>query len=187
MLNVDIGGAKGSDKNLKYEWKKMDIRTYNCDYNYDLNSRLPFPFKDEEVDNYYSSHALYCTKLENIQFVFNEIYRTLKKEGRFRIVVIDLAVGMNLYLRNPKALSDSKYPKLHHEYPDVPMGRFLSWCGSEAIKTAIDRDMLKHYLEWAGFDKNNIKWMDYTKCSDVFTGKDRPRWQGWSIYAEVGK
>jgi predicted SAM-dependent methyltransferase len=119
--------------------------------------------------------------------VFDEIYRTLRKGGLLRIVVIDLSVGMKLYLKNPEELTNKKYPKLHGEYPDLPMTRFLSWCGSEVIKMSFDRDMLKHYLGRDGFDIGKIRWLKYNECSDVFVGKDRPRWDGWSIYMETEK
>lgn len=199
MLNVDIGGAKGNASSpVKDKWKILDIREKETDYFYDLNSLEPFPFKDNEVDNYFSSMTLESVHLDKIQFVVNEIYRTLKSKGKIRITVPDISYAMRLYLENPEKLKERKYPKADVGYPDLPIIHFLSWiisdgsgknkyCNLSGHKIALDKESLIYYFCKAGFEMEKIEWLEYGKCSDVFNGRDRTRWAGWSLYMEVEK
>ena len=195
MLNVDIGGAKGNNSSpVKHLWKILDIRP--CDYVYDLNSGKPFPFKNSEVDNYYTSMTLESVWMDKIQFVFKEIYRTLKPGGIIRVIVPDVAFAMKLYLNEPQRLFDKSLPIGCVGHPDIAMTRFLAWfvtpdkpeiIGHSGHKMAFDKESLTYYFCEAGFDLVKIKWLKYNECSQVFKGRDKPRWLSLGIYMEVEK
>lgn len=197
MLNIDIGGAKGHNSSpVKDKWKVLDIRENNTDYFYNLNSGEPFPFKDGEVDNYFSSMTLESIELDKIQFVINEIYRTLKTDGLVRITVPNISYAMNLYLKTPWELKERKYPKMDDCYPDLAITHFMAWFISEGSgktlglsghKMMFDKESLTYYFGKSGFNIKTIKWLEYNVCSDVFEGRDRPRWAEWSLYMEIQK
>lgn len=189
MLNIDMGGVGAKDG--VEGWKIADIRK-GAHYIYNLNVGRPFPFKSGEVDNFYCSHTLEHVKPHLVQFVMNEFHRCLKKDGLIRIVVPDVAVAIKWYLTYPKALWTKGLPSKPDFYPDTKMGRLMSWvCTYDSNKKTdghnmgFDWELLKHYIHKAGF--REINQSAYKKYSKVFKGKDKERYQNFSIYAEAQK
>jgi len=83
-LNINIGGGRW----VRRHWKVLDFPSqhYNyysaiIDYKHDLTSNKPFPFPDNSVCFFYSSHTFEHIPQEFCQYVFNEIYRCLKPGG----------------------------------------------------------------------------------------------------------
>lgn len=102
-LMVDIG----SGLIFRRHWKNMDYSTFHyffsngaIDYEYDMTSKEPFPFNDNSVSFYYTSHSLEHILQKYIPFVFDEVYRTLKAGGVFRISVPDFQLGVEAFLKN---------------------------------------------------------------------------------------
>jgi ubiquinone/menaquinone biosynthesis C-methylase UbiE len=158
MINIDIGGARGHEVSpVKDKWKVLDIKPENTNYRYDLNSGKPFPLHDGEVDNYYTSRTIECVRLDKIQFVINEIYRTLKTNGKVRVITLDASVEQRI---SSKKIQD----------PIV-----------------FDKKSLTHYFGNAGFDVNTIEWLEHGVCSDVFKLRDNPKWANRSLYMEIKK
>ena len=124
MLNVDVGGVKGNDSGVG--WRMLDIRK-SAEYVHNFNSGRPFPFKDEEVDNFYCSHTLEHVKPHLLPFVLKEFSRCLNRYGLLRVVVPDAALAIKWYSTKPEALKASGLPSKPDFYPDTKMGRLMSW------------------------------------------------------------
>jgi predicted SAM-dependent methyltransferase len=160
MLNVNIGGYKGFKKfseKIKSEWKTFDIEP-RADYVYDINSREPFPFLDDQVDNYYASMIFEHVMPSNIKYVFSEIYRTLKSDGKIRIVVPDIEIGIRAYIGKKLVwLSSGECPTPDEDYPPTELGKLMGWfyTGNQFKKGAMrqghcmvyDWVTLRYYLQ----------------------------------------
>ena len=98
-IMVNIGGSNF----YKRHWRLMDYKHpetahYNfpgLDYNFDLTSGDKFPFSDNSVYLFYSSHTLEHITDEHCQHIFDEIYRCLRPHGAVRITTPDFDVLYN--------------------------------------------------------------------------------------------
>ena len=63
----------------------IDIHDYGQEIVRDITRGLPFD--DNSVDEIYSSHCLEHIRREDVLFVWEEIYRVLKKGGTFTLTV----------------------------------------------------------------------------------------------------
>jgi predicted SAM-dependent methyltransferase len=196
MFNVNIGGTKGWDKvseSVRKNWYVLDVAG-RPDYKYDLNSGHFLPFKNNVVDNYYTSHTLEHILPCKIEVVLSEIYRTLKPDGLIRVVVPDAALAIRRYVEG-----DSKWlmqrqegARKRHGYPETSLGRLMLWFYSEPKGTTrsghrivFDWETLQWYFEKAGF--RNITRLKYSECSEVFKGLDFSRHAKVSLYLEAQK
>jgi predicted SAM-dependent methyltransferase len=187
MLNIDLGGTKAFVQTAA-NWQIMDIVGSGSNViRYDLNSGDQFPFSDDFVDNYYTSHTLEHVNLFHLSHVFNEIYRTLKPSGKFRIVIPDFEVGVQWYLKSPEKLFTKIAPGYPPYYPKTKLGRLLGWIMTDnnGHKNCLDFETLCWYLNNSKF--RVIKRMKYNECSPVFAGKDMIRYQDYSIFCESEK
>jgi ubiquinone/menaquinone biosynthesis C-methylase UbiE len=86
---------------------------------HDLTLKSNFPFDDEKVDVYYCSHVIEHLSNECVQKMFEEVYRTLKPGGIFRIVCPDMEhLYDDLKNGNSTIISQirpwgSRYTKMH--------------------------------------------------------------------------
>jgi len=197
-LNIDIGGRKNRNT-LNGIWKVMDIIPKDT-YIVDLNSCECLPLEDNSVDNYYTSHTLEHVKPERLQFIFSEIFRTLKEKGKIRIVVPDFELAMRRYFKDHKALFSAGSQGASY-YPKTKMGKLLKWAytsdqftidkkGNKKLwisghKMIFDCETLFWYLTKVGFE--GITRKDFEKCSDIFVGKDLKDHRNYSLYVEAEK
>jgi len=80
-LRIDLGCGQ----NKKEGYLGVDILPLpGVDYIIDIENGFDF-LDDNSVDEYYSSHFL--EHINNLEFVLNEVHRTLKKEGIFKVIV----------------------------------------------------------------------------------------------------
>jgi predicted SAM-dependent methyltransferase len=197
-LNIDIGGRKNRNT-LNGIWKVMDIIPKDT-YIVDLNSCERFPLEDNSVDNYYTSHTLEHVKVKRLPFIFSEIFRTLKKSGKIRIVVPDFELVMRRYFKDHKSLfaEGAQGPDW---YPKTRLGRLLTWAktpdqfvidkkGNRKLWVSghdmiFDYETLFWYLTKAGFE--GITRKDFGKCSAIFIGKDIKGHNNYSLYVEAEK
>ena len=188
MLNVDIGGYKNFIQTSSH-WKIMDIiDDKSVDFKYDLNTLSKnFPFEDDSVDNYYSSHTIEHVNMMFLSHVFSEIYRTLKVNGRIRIVVPDFKIGMKWYFQSPEKLFLKTSPGSPQYYPKTKLGRLLGWVMTpeNGHKNSMDFESLEWYLKEAKF--RYIQKKKYNDCNPIFNGKDMSRYEEYSIFAEAIK
>ena len=158
-----------------------------------MNSGDKFPFENGSVNAFYSSMTLEHLYPKQIPFILNEIYRTLKKKGKFRIVVPDIEIGIRWYLENPRKLKDKTSPRQNDPLlQKTKLGYLISWIhtpdGSgytNGHRMAFDFETLSEFLKNAAF--RNIKRMRYNRCSEIFKNKDIPRYKECGLYVECTK
>jgi len=119
-LMVDVGAAYA----YRRHWKIMDFSTDHyffipgiIDYNFDLTSEKKFPFENNSVSFFYSSHTLEHVPVTFCQHIFNEFYRCLKPGGCVRLTMPDYDKAANAFKQNN---IDYFYP-----YDDPIEQRFL--------------------------------------------------------------
>jgi predicted SAM-dependent methyltransferase len=200
MLLVDLGGAKGASHvpaDVQRAWKTLDVRD-SADYICNLNTCERLPFEDDTIDHYYTSMTLEHFYPGRLKFILAEMFRTLQREGKIRICVPDITKGIEWYLHDHKSLNSGDNPSCPHpdDYPPTPLGKLIVWFVTEdsnqksgivtnGHKMAFDFDVLKWYLELAGF--REIAQVSYGVGSKVFNGKDVPRYQNFGLYVEAKK
>lgn len=198
MLNINIGGFKGFKKfpaEIKNNWKVMDIDP-RSDYVCDLNSGEPLPLEIEAVDNYYASMILEHIYPNRLNFLFSEIYRTLKIGGIIRIVVPDIRKGIKAYIENNiDWLSSSQQPTPDKCFPPTCLGKLMGWFYTAEVdkkgalrsghNMVFDRETLALYLNACGFEK--IRTVSYNVLSEIFKGKDFERYSEFALYMEATK
>jgi len=184
MLNIDVGGVKHrNDQGGK--WKIVDIAK-SADYVLDLND-MKLPFKDGEVMHIYCSHTLEHLHPDSVGPILSEFKRVLNDKGVIRIVLPDCELAVKWYLKNPDKLKDKRHPAKLKSVPDTPMGRLTCWFYTygRGHRMGFDFELIHAYLKRAGFRK--IVRKKWGVSSDIFVGKDLPRYRENSMYLEVFK
>jgi len=116
------------------------------------------PFTDNEVDYIYSSHMLEHLSRNKADFVLKECYRVLKSGGVLRLVLPDLRLLIEEYLKNKQAgdataadkfieslnLSDNENPK-----------RLINRVLSQGHQWVYDFDSIVYQLSRIGFNEVN--------------------------------
>ncbi len=189
MLNIDVGGQKHR-RDFGGKWKIVDI-SQTADYVHNLNEFTPLPFKDNSVDNIYTSDTLEHVEPVNLTFVLQEFHRVLKPGGKCRIVVPNGAYAIQQYINNPTELSHKKYCSKPTFMPATAMGYLTAWFHTNkrglgtGHKLGFDEELMKAFIARTQF--KDVVSMEYNKCSEIFKGKDYKRYAGWSLYIEVTK
>lgn len=213
MLKIDIGGSKNKI-DVNKTWKIMDIYE-KADYIYDISSKERFPLENNSVNAFYSSHTFEHTCYDNVDFLIKEIYRTLKPNGKFRLVVPDYDIAIKYYLEKKSFPSnfpsggDDKYPITRlYAFGNSP-DKFMTSSGKKvnyniAGSKYIAENNLKflssghksifnfEYL-YSKLKENNfkdIKKLSYNNCDSLFNNKETGyyiRYSNCSIYLESTK
>lgn len=97
-LRINIGGGKWTRKG----WQVMDFPSgkysdLKPDIEFDLWENKPFPFQNDSVQFFYSSHTLEHIPQEYCQHIFNEIYRCLKVGGAVRLTMPNFDEALKHY------------------------------------------------------------------------------------------
>jgi len=102
-LMVNIGGTRFYKRHWKVlDYRHPETRHYDfpgLDYNFDLLSGAPLPFKDESVAIFYSSHTFEHLLEAYIPPLVAELYRCLKRGGAVRLTMPDFDNLYNAFLR----------------------------------------------------------------------------------------
>lgn len=64
---------------------------------YDLTSKSPLPFADSSIAIAYTSHVIEHIENEDVQYLFDEIFRCLEPGGYFRITCPDIDLEYDAY------------------------------------------------------------------------------------------
>ena len=196
IMNVNVGGTKGwknIEPEIRKKWKVLDA-SKGANFCHDLNAKIRFPMPACFVDNYYTSHTLEHVVTPHVPYVMAELYRTLKVDGKIRIVVPNIHVAVQMYLNDPEQLDCKTLPAWDKDMPPTALGHLMCWWETpdrgkhqyySGHKTAFDWETLHYYLRTAGFKE--IKCKRYSGCSPVFEGLDNSRYKDWSLFVEAEK
>jgi len=116
------------------------------------------PFKDNEVDCIYSSHMLEHLSRSKANFVLEECYRVLKSDGILRLVVPDLHLLIEEYLRGKQdgdALSADNFIEGLHLLSTRHSKRFINRIMSQGHQWIYDFNSLRYRLSRIGFSEIN--------------------------------
>lgn len=200
-MKINIGGVKGLQEFKGVGWKIMDIAS-TSDFVHDLNSTDKFVFNDGIIDAIYTSHALEHILPEYQQNTFSEMYRSLKVDGKIRIVVPDIDKAIKAYVdQDYNFLFNSNNPGKMESLLNDPLCYLSSWFFSyyseEKSKRvgrkpflgghvmAFNMNILEHYLTTAGF--KDVSRLSFTEKSEIFKGCDMSRYRNNSIFVEARK
>lgn len=120
----------------------IDLYSLSADLKLDL-SKDKLPFKDKSIDGAFSSHFLeHLTGEQRIHF-FNEVYRVLKPEAKFRLI--------HPYYKSSRAVQDPT-----HKFPPICEESYLYW-----DKNWREANKLGHYLGNCDYEFNIFyTWQD---------------------------
>ena len=200
-MKINVGGVKGAAEFKGVGWKIMDIAE-TADFIHDLNSISKFELDDSSVDAFYTSHTLEHILPEYQNNTFAELYRTLKKGSKIRIVVPDVEKAIKAYADGDyEFLFDSRNPGKMGSLPNDPLCYLSSWFFSYYSEEKAKRvgrkpflgghvmsfnvPILEQYLTNAGFD--NINRRTFDDKSEIFEGCDIIRYRDNSIFIEAVK
>ena len=164
---------------LLYMLNKLDHKRYEQHKNkvfkkvHYLDLRKKFPFKNESVDAFFSSHVF--EHLYNFEFeaILNEILRSLKIGGYVRFVLPDLNYVVSLYNReNPETFLRYMY---ENQFPSLKKNQHR-WMYTDYS--------LKVLLEKKGFKKVRICKYRETEFMPFMSLDNR---EGESFYVEAQK
>lgn len=154
-LMINIGGGHF----LKRHWRTLDVpyevRNYwagSIYYQHDLCSNTPWPFVDNSVFIFYSSHTFEHIHPKWLSYNLREAYRCLKPGGGFRITVPDYDLAAKAYeKKNLTFFHKDQYnlPNLNNYKADYD--------GENMLEYAFIRYFGYHM--WGRLDVNEIKEM----------------------------
>jgi len=175
-LMVDIGGLRRYQRH----WKTLDYcnpesthyRAPGVDYNYNMLGGEPYPFTDNSVSFFYSSHTFEHLLDDKLLHNFKEIYRTLKPGGAFRMTTPDFDTiytafrnedwftvtnidGDHEYnrLRGAKRLyGEEKARQMLRGWPEVPRERKPPYTPEQLVNAFVN-DFAGHHVGKVSFEQ----------------------------------
>ncbi len=158
-LAINIGSGSMLLKNC------INLDLHGADIN--LNFLWGLPIQDNSFDYIYSSHVLEHLEFDKQTFQFlKEIFRVLKPNGIFRVIVPNITLIMKKYVENDKIFFEKRekiFPKCSKDYNSI-LENILIYsgvCGNKlggmgfTQKFGYDENLLREILTKSGF--NNIK------------------------------
>lgn len=179
---INIGGGCY----MRRHWKVMDYVSKHypyprgcIDYPYDLTSNQPFPFYNDSVNFFFSSHTIEHIPQEFCQNIFNEIYRCLKPGGSARLSTPDFDLAYEAYGDHSKIFPAVHYTEktleskflhyfagvLRHKIsPEIVQEKYKS-LSKEDFANYFTNQIPRSYLQThAG---NHYNWWTYDKLSEM--------------------
>lgn len=167
-------------------WKKPDDTWLSVDVDPNLGDIVvnfkdfkKLPLEDNSIDCVYGSHVFEHMSIFTTPLVFKEIFRVLKKEGVFRLILPDAEKSINEYVKRNKDFllfkrrkerAKANYNKDYTLFECLredflsPTGQ-VDLLGKNALahQNAWDFETIYTDLELAGFDNEKIKKMSFKK------------------------
>jgi len=177
-LMINIGGGYF----FRRHWYVLDYisHTYNrprgiVDYNYDLTSKKPFPFENNSVKIFFTSHTLEHVPQEYCQHIFDEIYRCLKPGRAVRVITPDFDLAYEAYGRGQLSSLVSEYKEATEE--QLFLHFFAGYLRNKVSPSEVKKNFLgmkkeifadfytnkitRERLE--NFSNSHINWFNYEK------------------------
>ena len=188
-LRLNIGAGNF----LNREWHIVDYVTdgYNSIYSkfdekidvpYDIAACKKLMINDNSIEAVYTSHTIEHFKENQVQSLFDNCYRVLKKDGIFRVICPDADLYIQAFLRNDTSFFTYRHGnyyvenKIQNSIKDLFLENFIPLdlskkISSEQIILDIKKqgvyETLNKYCEQTKYfyDKSNfhISWYNYKK------------------------
>lgn len=153
----------------------------NVDLKLDLRRTLPF--KNDSVALCYSEHFLEHLYYDEAQRHLSEVYRVLKPDGVYRVVVPHARMFMKKYLEN-----DMEFFKLAHPWEDRPLValyHIVNWGGDH--RGIYDMELISYFARRAGFSGVNESAPNASEIEELRTDRSEPQRVAESLYVELKK
>jgi predicted SAM-dependent methyltransferase len=213
MLKIDLGGSKNAET-VGGTWKIMDIFE-GADFVYDITSGESFSLQDNSVSAFYSSHTFEHADYEKVDFLLQEMYRTLIPGGKIRIVVPDYDVAIYCYINKipfpsnfPSGGDNNHQITRLHAFGSTPDkfrdhdqkiksynqlgGNYISQNNVNFVGAGHKSIFNFEYLDskMKEFKFKNITRKSWNQCDSEFKEKEKgyyQRYSNFSIYVEATK
>lgn len=181
-LMINMGGGYF----IRRHWGVMDHVSshypYPCrcvDYPHDLTSNTRFPFTDNSVSFFFSSHTIEHIPQQFCQHIFNEMYRCLKLGGVLRISTPDFDLAYEAYGDHSKTFPAVHYEEktleakflhyfagvLRHKIePEIVQQKYKTLSKEEFANYFTNQISLDYLKDYAG---NHFNWWNYEKLSTM--------------------
>ena len=183
----------GCGKLIVKEWINIDLFNFNVPKDIEKNNilqqdiRQGVPFKNNTIENIYSSHFIEHLNFEQVLIFFKECFRVMNPGGIIRISCPDLRILCKKYIEKDKKFFQHIYKHWKsfsslETNGDILVGQIMGW----GHKWAFDFDSLKKLLATAKFRKIEKKKCYQSKLKDI--KKLEPCWRKIeSLYVEAVK
>lgn len=177
-LMINIGGGYF----FRRHWYVLDYisNTYDrpkglIDYNFDLTSDKPFPFENNSVGFFFTSHVLEHIPQEYCQHIFDEIYRCLKPGRAIRISTPDFDLAYETYGRGQLSslVPEYKEPTEEQTFMHFFAGYLRDKVSPEDVKKNYSVMKKENFADYytkqiprkglENFSNNHINWFNYEK------------------------
>lgn len=196
IMKINLGGQKGRRKGPFKHWTVVDTRE-GAEIMIDV-MKSPLPLPSDTVEALYTSHTLEHIFPDRLPFVLSECHRVLKPNSVIRIVVPDIDIVIQAYVRKDITfLKDKRNPRKMGDLPEFPICYLSSWFftykkeakGNKRLVgghvMAFNLELIEHYMSTAGF--RSIEQKSYNECSPEFANCDFERYKDCSLYMEAVK
>jgi len=181
-------------KFVLFKLRVISEKTYQTNWDKEIkrhNIRKRLPFNNECVDYVYCSHVLEHFSRKEARKVCQEVYRVLKPNGVFRVVVPDLKLLAQKYIDGDKAFFGNKKEPIANQFINKTLlvkgeaPTFFERFFAHYHKWMYDSESLHYLLREAGFDTDNIFECEYRKgkCPDLEKIETHEK----SVYMEATK
>jgi len=144
LLNIGCGDNVRKDFiNLDYNWRKGQELCWDI-------TQKPIPLKENTLEGIYTEHCLEHISLNDCRKLLKQLYRLLKKDGIFRIVVPDGELYLDIYHKKKNG-ENVKMP--YEESYITPMDRINGLFRGHGHLFIYDFNTMKKILFEAGFRK----------------------------------
>ena len=180
-MKLNIGGQQGLvDREIPKGWTCVDLLP-GADITCDIQNTV-LPIEDNSVEAIYCSHVLEHLWPWNHIFTVREFLRVLKPGGQLRVVVPDMDIAIQIYLKSKnKGMALASCMRWWFNPTQDEEGRIIfGHVGS------FNYTLLHMLIEKAGFGDITRKAYEATNYP-VFKGWDNPIHERTSIYIEAMK
>jgi predicted SAM-dependent methyltransferase len=178
-LQLGCGDVINNESFLNCDFYDIDFFwPFNKKKIYQLDLRYSLPFDDCQFKGVFSEHVIEHLYPSESQKLFMEVYRVLKKDGIFRVIVPDLKKYIKLYNSSGKKILGNK---------KFDYGCELLWdlTNNYGHKTIWDADWLVAKLLEAGFQE--CKEVSYKNGGMINLILDKEGREHESLYVEAKK
>jgi predicted SAM-dependent methyltransferase len=152
FLEIGSGNRKGTNG-----WVTVDL--YGADIIHDLKKGIPLP--EASVDQIYASHFLEHIPFKDLIILLEEIYRVLKKNGKFFVCAPDASLYIKSYVNEKRFLPEGGFyqPAVVDTGSLMDQVNYIAYMDQEH-NYLFDKENLINTLKKIPFEKVNLRNFD---------------------------